>query len=77
MLTRIKLTKRRIVYSIIGLVVLIQVLPPVWLWQSNPAVQSEPQWHDPQSRSLAQRACFDCHSNQTEWPWYSNVAPLS
>jgi hypothetical protein len=24
-----------------------------------------------------QRACNDCHSNHTEWPWYSNVAPVS
>jgi hypothetical protein len=23
------------------------------------------------------RACFDCHSNETVWPWYSNVAPAS
>lgn len=23
------------------------------------------------------RACFDCHSNQTVWPWYSNIAPAS
>lgn len=23
------------------------------------------------------RACADCHSNHTEWPWYSHVAPLS
>lgn len=23
------------------------------------------------------RACKDCHSNNTEWPWYSNVAPVS
>jgi hypothetical protein len=23
------------------------------------------------------RACYDCHSNQTHWPWYSRVAPLS
>lgn len=23
------------------------------------------------------RACFDCHSNQTVWPWYSYVAPVS
>jgi hypothetical protein len=26
---------------------------------------------------LAQRACFDCHSNETVWPWYSHVAPAS
>jgi hypothetical protein len=23
------------------------------------------------------RACFDCHSNVTVWPWYANVAPVS
>ncbi len=23
------------------------------------------------------RACGDCHSHQTVWPWYSNVAPVS
>ena len=27
--------------------------------------------------SILQRACNDCHSNLTRWPWYSNVAPLS
>ena len=26
---------------------------------------------------LLQRACADCHSHQTRWPWYSRVAPLS
>jgi hypothetical protein len=26
---------------------------------------------------LIQRACADCHSHQTRWPWYSRVAPLS
>ncbi len=27
--------------------------------------------------STLQRACQDCHSNQTTWPWYSQVAPIS
>lgn len=44
---------------------------------NNPAVQAEPKWDNPQTRDLAQRACFDCHSNQTVWPWYSNIAPVS
>ena len=26
---------------------------------------------------LLRRACYDCHSNETVWPWYSDVAPLS
>ena len=29
------------------------------------------------SRELTQDSCFDCHSNLTEWPWYTNVAPVS
>lgn len=45
--------------------------------QDNPPVLSEPDWDSQQTRDLAERACFDCHSNETEWPWYSQVAPLS
>lgn len=44
---------------------------------SNPAVSQEPAWDSPATRALAADACFDCHSNLTHWPWYSNVAPLS
>lgn len=44
---------------------------------SNPAVHSEPVWADARTRELAARACFDCHSNETDWPWYSYVAPVS
>jgi len=44
---------------------------------SNPPVRQEPAWDSQQTRDLAVSACFDCHSNQTRWPWYSNVAPAS
>src|SRR6478735_10619944 len=44
---------------------------------TNPPVRLEPAWDSPQTRELAARACFDCHSNLTKWPWYSNVAPVS
>jgi hypothetical protein len=30
-----------------------------------------------QIEALLTRACYDCHSNQTRWPWYSQVAPVS
>lgn len=55
---------------------LIQVVP-YGRAHNNPTVVSEPNWDAPQTRELAQRACFDCHSNETVWPWYSNVAPVS
>jgi hypothetical protein len=28
-------------------------------------------------QSILRRACYDCHSNETQWPWYSHVAPAS
>jgi hypothetical protein len=43
----------------------------------NPPVAAEPAWDSPETRALARQACFDCHSNETEWPAYSAVAPLS
>jgi hypothetical protein len=27
--------------------------------------------------AILERSCKDCHSNRTDWPWYSNVAPVS
>lgn len=28
-------------------------------------------------KTLLKNACYDCHSNETKWPWYSKVAPFS
>ena len=44
---------------------------------ANPPADAEPAWDSPDTRTLAKEACFDCHSNETEWPAYSNVAPIS
>jgi hypothetical protein len=44
---------------------------------TNPPLRVEPPWDNAQTRELARRACFDCHSNETRWPWYSNIAPVS
>ncbi len=52
-------------------------LVPYGREHTNPPVQAEPSWNAPRTRELAARACFDCHSNESRWPWYSNVAPAS
>jgi hypothetical protein len=44
---------------------------------TNPPVTQEPRWNSGETRQLAVRACYDCHSNETVWPWYSHVAPVS
>ena len=55
---------------------LIQVVP-YGRDHTNPPVGQEPPWNTAETRDLAKRACFDCHSNETKWPWYSNIAPAS
>ena len=56
---------------------LLLQLVPYGRAHENPPVVAEPNWDSPQTRELAQRACFDCHSNETVWPWYASVAPVS
>jgi hypothetical protein len=56
--------------------VIAQLIPYGWD-HSNPPVVAEPAWDSADTRALAVRACFDCHSNETRWPWYSYVAPTS
>jgi mono/diheme cytochrome c family protein len=62
--------------SLAGVLLLLQLVP-YGRTHSNPPPRTEPAWDSPRTRELAARACFDCHSNHTRWPWYSNVAPLS
>jgi hypothetical protein len=62
--------------AILGLFVLIQLVP-YGRDHSNPPVVAEPAWDSPHTRALAAAACFDCHSNETAWPWYTSVAPFS
>jgi hypothetical protein len=45
--------------------------------RSLPDHRVEPLWDTALTRELAVRACFDCHSNEVTWPWYSNIAPVS
>jgi mono/diheme cytochrome c family protein len=69
--------QRFIRISIIVLAALVVANVGPWFLQTNPPVQREPQWDSPQTRALAQRACFDCHSNETTWPVYARLAPIS
>lgn len=60
----------------LGFFVLIQFIP-FGRNHTNPPIVSEPQWSSPEARALVKERCFQCHSNETEWPWYSNIAPGS
>jgi hypothetical protein len=59
-----------------GLLVAAQLVP-YGRGHENPPSVREPEWDSLTTRGLVHRVCFDCHSNQTHWPWYSNIAPAS
>lgn len=73
---KIKSTLRWLLAGLLGLIIVIQFVP-YRRGRTNPPVRAEPGWDNPRTRELAVRACFDCHSNETVWPWYSNIAPAS
>lgn len=67
---------KKILLWLIGIFAVIQLVP-FGHDHTDPPVLQEPVWDSPQTRDLARRACLNCHGNQTVWPWYSNVAPVS
>lgn len=61
-------------WAALGVLVVIQLIP---MDRSNPPVQFEPKWDSPRTAELTKKACYDCHSNETTWPLYSYIAPVS
>ncbi|MDP1830269.1 MAG: heme-binding domain-containing protein [Archangium sp.] len=58
----------------VGVVVVgIQLIRPS---QENPPVTGDI-GAPAEVATLLKRSCYDCHSNETKWPWYSQVAPVS
>ncbi|MGZ5370156.1 MAG: heme-binding domain-containing protein [Aeromicrobium sp.] len=66
-------------WTALGVVVLLVAiqLVPYGRDHTNPAGGRQIAWDSPRTEQLMRDACMDCHSNLTEWPLYSNVAPIS
>ncbi len=78
---RLKMIVSAVVVIGIGFLV-IQIIPvgsiiPELRFPGNPPVQQQFQWDSPQTEQLVKAACYDCHSNETRYPWYATVAPFS
>jgi mono/diheme cytochrome c family protein len=74
------MTKRQLalrIVIVVGAVFLLIQLVPYGRTHANPAVTQAVRWDSPTTAKLASDACMDCHSNLTNWKWYSNVAPAS
>ena len=64
---------KRISIALVSIVVGMQLIP---VKRTNPAVVSD--FSGPSEvKAILKRSCYDCHSYETEWPWYSYVAPVS
>ncbi len=64
---------KKITLIVLAIFVAIQFVP---VDRSNPPVETEIEASET-ALSVFKRACYDCHSNQTDWPWYGYVAPVS
>jgi len=69
---------RRMLLKLFGLVAfvalgLIQLVP---VERTNPPVEADLE-APADVKAILRRACYDCHSHETRWPWYSYVAPTS
>lgn len=64
---------RTILLVLIVVFVGIQLVP---VNRTNPS-GGDPIQAAPEVMEILRRSCFDCHSHETRWPWYSRVAPVS
>jgi len=57
------------------ILIALQLIP---IERSNPSTDQNIALHPPKEvESILKKACYDCHSNETKWPFYANIAPLS
>lgn len=64
-------------FGAIALFVLYALTYLIPVDRTNPPVGREIAWVSAETADLARRACYDCHSNETVWPWYSYISPIS
>ncbi|MFQ5544235.1 MAG: heme-binding domain-containing protein, partial [Nitrospiria bacterium] len=53
--------------------ILIQIIP---VSRNNPLIEQDVT-APKEVKNILRRSCYDCHSNETKWPWYSYIAPVS
>lgn len=70
------LVSRRVRWVAAALVLVAVSIQFVPVDRTNPAVPS-PIDAPADVERILRRSCFDCHSHETRWPWYSRVAPMS
>ncbi|RYZ24352.1 MAG: cytochrome C [Chitinophagaceae bacterium] len=70
--------RKRILLALLALLVIIQFIRPERNESAGPQAGSVLNTYpaSPQVTAILEKACFDCHSNNTRYPWYSNIQPF-
>jgi hypothetical protein len=68
--------KRWLRWIAVGAFVVFISLQFMTVERTNPPVESDLE-APADVMQVLRRACYDCHSHETRWPWYSHVAPVS
>ncbi len=71
-----KLIKKIVAAVIIGGILIFAGIQFIPVERTNPPVTKDLDAND-DTKAILRRACYNCHSNETVWPWYSYVAPVS
>lgn len=73
---RLRKENRPIFFACIAAVILTTLLLQLWPTDtSNPPVENTPPWQNEYVQNIVERACYDCHSHETSWPWYTKIVP--
>ncbi len=70
------------VFKLKNILIVLAVILPIFMVaasgsRTNPKVERTISWDSPETEELFYKACANCHSYETKWPWYSYVAPAS
>ena len=64
------------IYTLITLVLVLFIINSVPVKRSNPPITSDIK-APKDVKKILRTTCYDCHSNETTWYWYSDYAPIS
>ncbi len=68
--------KKKIKYILFALGAIFFAMQLISVDRSNPPVTSDLD-APVEVKAILKRSCYDCHSNEVNWPWYSYIAPVS
>ena len=70
------MTKTPITMGLVLILILLFGIQLIPVTMSNPPIEEQIST-SPEVKAVLKRACYDCHSYETVWPGYSQVAPVS